>query len=146
MKKKVLNLAIIFTMLISAMCITTGCEKKEEEKIVYANIIIESEEQSLITTESDKKLLSAYEELINSNAIKTAIEKKYGNIGNIQLEEVEDTQIIKVIYVCDNRADDECKILLNDWITEFSRRIKEIYNDKDIKIIDEPEIATRVKK
>ena len=141
MKKKVLNLAIIFTILISAMVILTGCGNKEKlkEKIVHATIIIENEGQ-IATTE---QLSNTYEELINSKAIKTAIEEKYGSVGNIQFEPVEDTDIIKVIYVCDNRADEECKILLNDWIVEFSQRMKEIYNINDIKIIDEPEITIR---
>ena len=146
MKKRILNLAIIFTILISAMVMVTGCGKKEEEKIVYANIVIESEEQTITTATLNKDLLNTYEGLINSRAIKTVIEKKYGTVGDIQFEEVEDTQIIKVIYICDNRTDDECKILLNDWIAEFSRRIKKIYNVKDIKIVDEPQITTRIVK
>lgn len=152
MEKRILNLAVIFTMLISTMLILTGCGKKTEERIVYATIIIENEDenqnenQTISTTElkPNKNLLNTYEELINSNAIKTVIEKEYGTVGDIQFEEIEDTQIIKVIYICDNRTDDECKILLNDWITEFSRRIREIYNDKDIKIVDGPQITTRI--
>ena len=98
MKKKVLNLAIIFTILISAMVMVTGCGKKEEEKIVYANIVIETGEQTITTATLNKDLLNTYEGLINSRAIKTVIEKKYGTVGNIQFEEIEDTQIIKVIY------------------------------------------------
>jgi len=144
MKKKVLNLAIIFTILISAMVMVTGCGKKEEEKIVYAKIIIETGNQVIITSKPNKELINTYEELINSNAIKAVIEKKYGTVGDIQFEEIEDTQIIKVIYTCDNRTDDECKILLNDWIAEFSRRMEEIYNVKDIKIVDEPQITSRI--
>ncbi|MBQ3408754.1 MAG: hypothetical protein IJH12_06105 [Clostridia bacterium] len=148
MKKKVLNFTLVFVVMILIISILTGCGRKTEEKIVYANIVIESvdqnEKQTITTAKPNRELLSTYEELINSSAVKTVIEKQYRTIGDVQFEEVENTQIIRVIYVCDNHTDDECKMLLNDWITEFSRRMKEIYNDKDIKIVDGPQITTRI--
>ncbi|MBQ3408136.1 MAG: hypothetical protein IJH12_02895 [Clostridia bacterium] len=75
MKKRILNLVTIFTMLISAMVMLTGCGKKVEEKIVYAKIIIETGNQVIITSKPNKELINTYEELINSNAIKAVIEK-----------------------------------------------------------------------
>lgn len=153
MKKKLFTLVMILGILAISMFVITGCGKKTtEERIVYATIIIENEnenqnkKQTISTTElkHNKNLLNTYEELINSNAIKTVIENQYGKVGDVQFEDVENTQIIKVIYSCDNHTDDECKPLLKDWITEFSRRMKEIYNIKDIYIVDEPEITTRI--
>ena len=110
MKKKVLNFTLVFVVMILIISILTGCGRKTEEKIVYANIVIESvdqnEKQTITTAKPNRELLSTYEELINSSAVKTVIEKQYRTIGDVQFEEVENTQIIRVIYVCDNHTDD----------------------------------------
>ncbi len=141
MMKKVLGLAIVIIILLGTMCTLVGCGKKEKQKIVYASIVAgnETNSQALNT-----KLFQTYEQIINSRAIKSVIEDKYGSVGDIELEYVEDTQMIKVIYVCDDHTDDECINLVNDWIAEFTRRIKELYNVDNTHIIDEPKITTRM--
>ena len=78
MKKKLFTLVMILGILAISMFVITGCGKKTEERIVYATIIIENEnenqnkKQTISTTElkHNKNLLNTYEELIYSNAIK----------------------------------------------------------------------------
>lgn len=143
--KKILSCAIILSLLISITVALTGCRKKVEEKIVCSKIIFTKNANSYgnKTITPNKKLLSTYEDLMNSKTIKTEIEEKYGTIGDIKFEEIENTEMIKISYVCDSRTDEEYKEMLNDWIAEFSKKTKEIYDIK-VSIIDEPEITTRL--
>lgn len=122
--------------------------EKIEEKIVYATILIQSDaqEESNIKTTQRTKINDTYRALINSKTIKKAVEEKFGTIRDVEFETVEDTQIIKIIYVCDEHTDEECKQILQELIQEFSKRIKEIYDIKDVYIVDKPEITTRMVK
>ena len=110
------------------------------KQIVYARIRIQENDES---TQRTSMKLNTYEELINSTAIKKVVENKYGKIGNVKFEEIKDTDAIGVVYFCDEHTDEECKQILQELIQEFSKRIKEVYDSKDVKIINEPEISQR---
>lgn len=118
--------------------------KKVKEKIVYASIVIQSEDSDEQSMKSNTEINDTYEALMNSKTIKNTIEEKYGKIRDVEFETVKDTQIVKVIYVCDEHTDEECKKILQEWITEFSKRIEEIYNIENVYIVDNPEITTRM--
>lgn len=118
-------------------------KKQTGKKVVDALLIIKYEESD--ENINDEKI-NTYEKIINSENILKVIEDKYGKVGNIKLELPEDSQLIRVIYVCDNHTDEECKMLLKDWIDEFSSKMKEIYNIKSTYILDEPEITFRIVK
>lgn len=161
--KKVFNLILPIIILTFVVFSFGGCTNNlvqnvkvkryqdEIEKITSATIIIMGEYSKANTTvtdydiNQDKKIIKTYEDLINSKTIKKDVEEKYGSINNVELEAVEDTDIIKVIYVCDDHNDEECKQILQELLSRFSKNIKEIYN-KDVHIVDEPEISSRSRK
>lgn len=122
---------------------------KEEQKIVYSTIIItNSQNNSKDTLKSkdltiDDKMLDTYKQIINSNSIKEIIQKKYKYATEIELEKVKDTEIIKVVYVCDKYSEDECIDIEKMYISEFSKQIIELYN-VNVYIVDEPEISSRI--
>ena len=126
--------------------------KSATEKIVSATILISkknSNDSKIIyeqNIEQNKELINTYEDLINSKTIKKIVEKKYGSINNVELKAIEDSDLIKVIYVCDEHTDEDCKQILQELLSEFSSKIKEIYNEKEIYIIDSPEISSRTVK
>ena len=119
---------------------------KTEKKIVYAMVIVSKDDnENAARIDSNdvnarKKMFETYRELINSNAIKSEVEKIYSNVGNVEMEFIEETELIKVIYTCDNHSDEECKDILKQYITIFSKKIEELYGEK-MYIIDEPEIS-----
>jgi len=146
-KRKIIDFVVICTMLAGVMFMIAGCgEKKKDERterIVYANILIVNNVQdgtSSGDTKINKQFIKTYEDLMNSKSIKSTIEKIYGNVGDIKVEGINDTDMIRVTYMCGNRTDEECKKLLNDWIKELMLRIDEIYGQK-CTIIDEPQIS-----
>lgn len=119
---------------------------KTEKKTVYAMVIVSKDDnKNVSTTDANdsnvrKQMFETYRELINSNAIKSEVEKKYSKVGNVEMEFIEETELIKVIYTCDNHSDEECKDILKQYLTVFSKKIEELYGEK-MYIIDEPEIS-----
>lgn len=125
--------------------------KDEIEKITTATIIIMSNisnDNTVITKQEiaqDNKLINTFEELMNSKTIKKDVEEKYGVVNNVELKRIEDTDMIKVTYACDKHNDEECKQILHELLSKFSEELKRIYNIKNVYIIDEPEISSRVR-
>lgn len=116
-------------------------ENIKKEKITSATILIQENDKEEVSNKS-KQFYYTLEDLMNSKMVKSVVEEKYGEIGNVKFEIIEDTQIIRVIYVCDNHTEEESKQILQELIQEFSKRIEEIY-DLNVYIIDEPEITIR---
>lgn len=121
------------------------------EKITTATVIITSNisnDNTVITKQDigqDNKLIKTYEELMNSKTIKKDVEEKYGVVNNVELKCIEDTDMIKVTYVCDEHNNEECKQILKELLSKFSEELKEIYNINNVYIVDEPEISSRVR-
>ena len=157
MKKKIIfflvSLFSILAIVGACICINKAKEAeidnaKEEQKrqrVVVATIIIEDEANVSDTSRkytSDDQMFNTYQELINSPTIKNKVKEKYPKIGDIELEKVKDSDIVRVVFVCEEYSDDECIEIENMFLKEFSKRISELYNIK-IYMIDEPAGAWR---
>lgn len=68
-----------------------------------------SNDNTTITKQTNEQIINTYEALMNSNAIKNVVEEKYGTVNNVEFKTIEDTDMMKVIYVCDGHTDEECK-------------------------------------
>lgn len=128
---------------------TTKEEIKEEKKIVVATIIVSNNQnnnKNTITSNDlqiDDKMFDTYKQIINSDYIKGKIQQIYKQVNEIELEKVKDTEIIKVVYICDKYSEDECIDIEKMYISEFSKKIEELYNTK-VYLVDEPEMSTRI--
>lgn len=156
MKKKIVIFlcAVLIIIAIAGACICINkakeaeIEKTKEEKkqvIAVATIIIEDESIIKDTSKNytaDNQMINTYQELINSAAIKNKIKEKYPKVGDIELKKIKDSDIVKVIFICEEYNEDECIEIENMFLKEFSKRISELYNVK-IYIIDEPAITWR---
>lgn len=160
MKKKILIIAsyIILAIVFLLAGITIG--KKSEnrlqeteaqtlikQKVVEASFLVVNEDSKNSISQDDLTisdgLLQTYREIINSQTIKDRIKEKYPNINDIELERVPNTAVIKAIYVCDYYNEEECIEITNEYIKEFSERLSEIYNIKNIYIFDRASITNR---
>lgn len=119
-----------------------------EQKIAVATFMIGSNDnKALISSEDitiDTKMIDTYRAVMNSNQILNKVKEQYPNVGNIELEVIENTGILKAIYVCDNYSDQECIGIVNKYVKIFSERIVELYNIDNISIIDSASISTRL--
>lgn len=117
------------------------------EKIAAGTILISSRDSisNTITTKDlivSKEQIKKYEELINSSLIKEKIKEKYSDVHDIEMESLSNTEVVKLIYVCDKYTENECIDIINKYIYEFSDAMKNMYNI-EINIVDNPEIYTR---
>lgn len=119
-----------------------------KQNIAVATFIIgKNNNQESISSENitiDSKLVNTFKTLINSNVIQNKIKDKYPNAGNIELEVIADTGILKAIYVCDNYSNQECIEILNKYVEIFSDRVVEIYNIDSVSILESANISTRL--
>lgn len=125
-------------------------DKKYEElvqKISSSTFIVNIDEKKDLYSSSDlsvdDNLLNTYKEIINSTTIKNEIKKKYSNIINIELEKVNDTGMLRAIYVCENHNDSECIDINNQYVSLFVDNIKDIYNIDDALVIDTAIVSIR---
>lgn len=120
--------------------------KLKTEKISVSTFIINSNNtnNSISTNDLtiDDNLLNTYEEVINSNNIKNKVKEKYSNVENIELEKIENTGMVKAIYVCDRDSETECIEINNKYVSLFADSIDDIYN-VSISIVDKATISTR---
>lgn len=121
---------------------------KINQKIAVSTFIINSNsaENSISTSNItiNTNLLSTYRELINSRTVQNEVRKEYPNAGNIELETLNDTGVLKAIYICDNYSEAECIKILNKYIKIFGEKVVEIYNINNISILDSASITTRL--
>lgn len=119
-----------------------------EQKVAVATFMIGSNDnKAYISSEDitiDIKLVNTYRTVMNSNVIRNKVKEKYPNVGNIELEVIEDTGILKAIYVCDNYSDQECIEIVKKYIEIFSDRVAEMYNIDKISIFEPATISTRL--
>lgn len=153
-KKLLFKLIYIFiTIILFFLGITLGIKiekykknKIDTEKISISSIIISKKDlNSQMIVSSDlvinDNLLKTYEEIFNSKKIKKEIEKKYGKVNAIEIEQIDDTSVLKVIYVC-NENEVECININNDYVLEFKKNIVNLYN-VDVIIVDTADITVR---
>lgn len=60
-----------------------------------------------------------------------------------ELEKIENTEIVKAIYVCDRESDTECIYINDEYVSLFKDSINDICN-VSISIVDKATISTRV--
>ena len=153
------GLLIIFTVIIFSVGLLVGKnlgnnttkvktskEVKEEQRIVIASIILltaDDKNKTTVDVTLNDKLIETYKELINSKTVRNEILKKFPNASKVELENVQGTSILKVIYVCDNYTDEECIDIVNTYISVFKEKVEEIYKVDSINIVDGPSILTR---
>lgn len=121
--------------------------KVKTEKISVSTLIINSNNThnsiSINDLTIDDNLLITYNKIINSKNVKKEIKEKFSNVKEIELEKIEDTEIIKTIYVCDKKNEKECIDINNEYVYLFSNVINDIYN-VNISIVDKATITTRI--
>lgn len=119
-----------------------------EQKIAVATLTIGNNDNTAsISSEDiniDNKLVDTYRAVINSNQIQNKVKEEYPDIGNIELEVIENTGVLKAIYVCDNYSDQECIEIVKKYIEIFSDRMAEMYNIDKISILEPATISTRL--
>lgn len=119
-----------------------------EQKIAVATLIIgNNDNKASISSEDiniDNKIVDTYRAVINSNQIQNKVKEEYPDIGNIELEVIENTGVLKAIYVCDNYSDQECIEIVKKYIEIFSDRMTEMYNIDKISILEPATISTRL--
>ena len=158
MKKKIIILISLIILIIFAIVIgiLVSVNKENEndkddnqevvsrQKIVVATIIIENEDRGIESknSEIDDPMFNTYQALINSAMIKNKVKEKYPEVDDIELEKIKDSDLVKVIFVCDKYSEEECIEIENMFLKEFSERIPELYDVK-IYIVDEPAIIWR---
>ena len=119
-----------------------------EQKIAIAKFIISNNDDKTFISSTDLsldiKLVDTFRMLINSNLIQNKVREEYPNAGNVELEIIEGTGILKAIYVCDNYSDQECIEIINKYFKIFSERIVGIYNIDNISMLEPASISTRL--
>ena len=123
-------------------------EKNDKiEKISISTIIVSTNREDTSITASDiimdDKMFFTYKEIINSNVIRNKVKQKYPNAKDIELEKIENTEILKVIYNCNNVEEKECIDINNYYISIFLDNITKIYS-VDVSIIANATISTRI--
>lgn len=111
-----------------------------------------SEDTSAEITQSDitlnQKLIATYSELIKTKNILRSV---INNLGlkinedtlrnNVKVTSVEDTELIKISVTNENPTD--AKNIANEIAKIFSQKVSEIYNIKNVYIVDNAEEATK---
>lgn len=114
--------------------LTFAIDTNAEEKKSYS-------EQDLTI---DKNLFESIIAIINSETVKNKVKEEYPNVNNIEIERIENSNLFKLIYVCDNYSEKECIEIANKYYESFKENITTIYRINDIYIIDEATIGTRI--
>ncbi|MBE6149791.1 MAG: hypothetical protein E7170_03620 [Firmicutes bacterium] len=119
-----------------------------EQKIAVTTFIISgSDNKPFISSEDislNNNMIDTFKEVMNSNLIQNKIKEQYPNVGNIELEVVENTEILKAIYICDNYSDKECIDITNKYVELFEKNIADVYNIDNISIVDFASISTQL--
>ncbi len=120
--------------------------KTKEEKISVASIMISENAVDTNISINDitisSELFNTYAEIFNSNAIQKELKKKHLKLHDIELELINNTSIIKTIYVCDDN-EQECIDINNEYINLFKKNIVNLYNVSAVQV-DSAVISTRV--
>ena len=69
-----------------------------------------------------------------------AQKKTYPIVGDIEIDHNNNSNVFKLIYICDSHSEEDCKNILNTYFKIF---ITVIYKIDDITILDSAEITTR---
>lgn len=143
--KKTIKIIMFIIIFVSMSLIVTGCGKQnykinnntenEHKRIIVACIAINSRSNE---TQNNKEIQETFKEIINSDHITQKIQQKYRDAQKVDLEFIEDSDLIRIVYPCDKYSIDEQKDIVNMYILEFTGKLNEIYNI-DSYIIDQPE-------
>ena len=114
--------------------LTFAIDINAEEKTSYS-------EQDLAI---DKNLFGSIVSIINSETVKKKVKEEYPNVNNIEIEKIEDSNLFKLIYVCDEYSEKECIEITNKYYELFKENITTIYRINDIYVIDGVTIENRV--
>ena len=120
-----------------------------EQKIAQLTFAIDinAEEKTSYSDQDltiDKNLFGSIVSIINSETVKKKVKEEYPNVNNIEIEKIEDSNLFKLIYVCDEYSEKECIGITNKYYESFKENITTIYRINDIYIIDGATIETRV--
>lgn len=117
-------------IIVTLVILLTGCVKKDNvdnqlEKIAYGTIIVSkanSNDNKSSITENDikvsKEQMEATYELFNKN-IYGKLSKEIKSLQKVEIESIKDTQVIKIIYVCNYLSDDNCLYIINEYFNNI---------------------------
>ena len=151
LKKNTLTIIVIITLFIIGGCIYSFnfVEPKYKSSSTILLVSKNSSEKNSKVTQNDvtlnKSLLTTYGNIITSNNV---LEKVRQNLQiedtieqlskNIKVDEVEDTQLIKVDVINENA--DEAQKIAEELNNVFIQEIKNIYNIENVTVVDKPSI------
>ena len=151
LKKNTLTIIVIITLFIIGGCIYSFnfVEPKYKSSSTILLVSKNSSEKNSKVTQNDvtlnKSLLTTYGNIITSNNV---LEKVRQNLQiedtieqlskNIKVDEVEDTQLIKVDVINENV--DEAQKIAEELNSVFIQEIKNIYNIENVTVVDKPSI------
>ncbi len=151
LKKNTLTIIVIITLFIIGGCIYSFnfVEPKYKSSSTILLVSKNSNEKNSKVTQNDvtlnKSLLTTYGNIITSNNV---LEKVRQNLQiedtieqlskNIKVDEVEDTQLIKVDVINENA--DEAQKIAEELNNVFIQEIKNIYNIENVTVVDKPSI------
>lgn len=128
---------------------TRNAEKGNEtsiEKIAISSILLQGNDEKTIYTEKnmvfEKKSFEYYVDIINSVEIRDKIESIYPDCNPVELELIDNSHMIKLIYVCDEYSEDECIAILKEYMSVFREYMSSTYNIETT-IADSATISTR---
>jgi len=153
MSKKLWNFicCVVMTLLILGVGSLLGCGEKqasveEKQKIVVTTMLISDSDEKTVYTTEDAKIsieeLNIYSEIINSSEIKDKISEEFTQVNNIELESVENTRMVRVIYVCDDYNENECIEINKKFVSMFREYMLDNYN-LNISILESASIGMR---
>ena len=151
LKKNTLTIIVIIIIFIIGGCIYSFnfVEPKYKSSSTILLVSKNSSEKNSKVTQNDvtlnKSLLTTYGNIITSNNV---LEKVRQNLQiedtieqlskNIKVDEVEDTQLIKVDVINENV--DEAQKIAEELNSVFIQEIKNIYNIENVTVVDKPSI------
>ena len=151
LKKNTLTIIVIIIIFIIGGCIYSFnfVEPKYKSSSTILLVSKNSSEKNSKVTQNDvtlnKSLLTTYGNIITSNNV---LEKVKQNLQiedtieqlskNIKVDEVEDTQLIKVDVINENA--DEAQKIAEELNNVFIQEIKNIYNIENVTVVDKPSI------
>ena len=151
LKKNTLTIIVIIIIFIIGGCIYSFnfVEPKYKSSSTILLVSKNSSEKNSKVTQNDvtlnKSLLTTYGNIITSNNV---LEKVRQNLQiedtieqlskNIKVDEVEDTQLIKVDVINENA--DEAQKIAEELNNVFIQEIKNIYNIENVTVVDKPSI------
>jgi len=118
------------------------------QKIATTTFLISyNKSENSITTKDimiNEELLNTYREIINSQSVKNKVKETYPNVKDIELEAVQNTEMLRAIYVCEDYNENDCIEITNKYVSAFADVITDIYQVDNIYILDKASISTRV--